>query len=204
MSATSTAAEMEAEKRERKRAYNQSWREANKARIKEYNKAYTKLIYSDQEKRQKKHAQDRVLYAKTKDQRKAYREYYQRTNGDKKRAAQRAAREVRRATALGHCEDRIKSQKHRCKKNGWKWKLTREEAICFMMSHCFYCGAPPDPCNGLDRYNNEATEYSHETVVPCCWPCNERKWTKPYHVFVAEMKLSGEWRKHRPVGPYEQ
>jgi hypothetical protein len=40
--------------------------------------------------------------------------------------------------------------------------------------NCFYCGAKPNPTNGIDRVRNELG-YTSDNVVSCCEKCNYGK-----------------------------
>lgn len=78
--------------------------------------------------------------------------------------------------------------KHRAKKKGLSFSLTREQLFELSKSNCFYCGAAPAQVrsnphgngsfvyNGLDRLDN-SQGYTPENVVPCCGTCNHAKAT---------------------------
>ena len=67
-----------------------------------------------------------------------------------------------------------------------------EKFVELVTSKCFYCGCDPDSITtvcrytkygtgcfkhlGLDRVDN-IKGYELENIVPCCWRCNNAKWT---------------------------
>ncbi len=51
-------------------------------------------------------------------------------------------------------------------------------------SPCFYCGALPNPLNGLDRVHNDKG-YFFGNVVSCCCDCNRAKNAMPVAKFVS-------------------
>lgn len=68
----------------------------------------------------------------------------------------------------------VKSYKSTATKNNRSWELSDEQAFDLMLSDCFYCGAKPNPTNGIDRVNNEEG-YTYSNVVSCCKWCNYSK-----------------------------
>lgn len=51
---------------------------------------------------------------------------------------------------------------------------------------CHYCGCEIE-ATGLDRKDSNRG-YTPDNVVPCCFDCNTKKNTKPYQVFIEEMR----------------
>lgn len=64
------------------------------------------------------------------------------------------------------------------RKGKYEWRLSEEEALWFITQPCYYCGSKaedqPFKRNGMDRFDN-APAYDLDTVVPCCWQCNQAK-----------------------------
>lgn len=52
---------------------------------------------------------------------------------------------------------------------------------------CYYCGAIPNPYNGIDRINS-AEGYYLDNCVPCCEMCNKMKLDYPIKEWYNHMK----------------
>jgi len=76
----------------------------------------------------------------------------------------------------------IRSYKKNAKSRGLMWLLSREEALDFFTSPCFFCGVSYSneqsdyKYNGIDRLDPES-HYEIENCVPCCSKCNYMKGT---------------------------
>ncbi len=53
--------------------------------------------------------------------------------------------------------------------------------------HCYYCGAPPAPVNGIDRFCNQRG-YIEANVCPACPGCNLAKHAQRASVFIQQSK----------------
>jgi hypothetical protein len=63
------------------------------------------------------------------------------------------------------------------RQRGIEFKLTREESDRLVTGDCVYCGATPDPTNGIDRIDSDVG-YRSGNVVSCCADCNFAKRTR--------------------------
>ena len=57
---------------------------------------------------------------------------------------------------------------------GLSWEITTDDAYELFRMNCYYCGAEPQPLNGIDRSNN-MLGYTKNNTVPCCQMCNKAK-----------------------------
>lgn len=71
------------------------------------------------------------------------------------------------------------------KKWGREWTLTDSEASKLFLTDCAYCGKPPNPINGIDRFNN-TKGYTLDNSIACCLICNRGK----------NNMSSKDWRSH--------
>lgn len=69
---------------------------------------------------------------------------------------------------------RLAYSKKGAKDRGIIWELTDEEATACILGDCYYCGAKPDPVNGIDRVDN-SKGYLSDNTVPACSVCNMMK-----------------------------
>lgn len=109
--------------------------------------------------------------------------------------------ERHKAYREAHKEDRAEQQKayYRTPKGKFRMikKGAKERDINFSLPFklyesqlwgkpCHYCGCEIE-VTGLDRKDNDKG-YEVGNVVPCCMSCNNKKNTKPYQVFIEEMR----------------
>ncbi len=73
--------------------------------------------------------------------------------------------------------------KRDARKRGLAWHISDKRAMKLMTKVCFWCGAPPNPYNGLDRRDNELFYHANNTL-PCCWRCNRSKHTMTATEFI--------------------
>lgn len=59
-------------------------------------------------------------------------------------------------------------------KRGYTFDLDDATFRAMIRMPCFYCGAAPDPSNGIDRMDN-FKDYTRDNCVPCCGMCNMMK-----------------------------
>jgi hypothetical protein len=64
--------------------------------------------------------------------------------------------------------------KRDARNRGIAWQIKDADALPLFTQTCHWCGAAPDPVNGLDRRNNERY-YRKSNTLACCWPCNSAK-----------------------------
>lgn len=57
---------------------------------------------------------------------------------------------------------------------GQPCELTLADIGRFINQDCSYCGASPNPCNGIDRVDS-TKGYILSNCVPCCIICNRAK-----------------------------
>ena len=74
---------------------------------------------------------------------------------------------------------------------GYTWWLSEERFTKLIQQPCHYCGAKPDPINGIDRMNN-SLGYHWKNVVPCCSDCNYFKGRLDYDEFITRAKRIAE------------
>ena len=67
-----------------------------------------------------------------------------------------------------------KSYRSKATKRGLDFTLNRVQVTDFVTDNCFYCGAAPDPFNGMDRVDNDKG-YVDGNVVTSCRMCNVAK-----------------------------
>ncbi len=78
----------------------------------------------------------------------------------------------------------------------YAFQLSKEEASALFLSECFYCGAKPDPLNGIDRMIN-SSGYVSGNVVSCCCDCNYMKSAKSTDQFLDRVYSIYEHTKGR-------
>ena len=83
--------------------------------------------------------------------------------------------------------DRERQYKYNARTRGVSWELTKEEFLGLCNSVCHYCGEPPNPFNGVDRYDNEEG-YTVNNCVPCCKKCNFTKRTVHGEIYIKQIK----------------
>jgi hypothetical protein len=66
---------------------------------------------------------------------------------------------------------------------GLVFSLPFEIFSSFLIRPCHYCGAAPDPFNGVDRIDN-TKGYLIENCAPCCTTCNNAKKDLPINQFI--------------------
>ena len=77
--------------------------------------------------------------------------------------------------------------KGEAKKRGIPFDLLREFYESQLWGKpCHYCGCEIE-VTGLDRKDNDG-DYTPDNVVPCCKKCNNKKRTKPYEQYLAEVR----------------
>lgn len=64
--------------------------------------------------------------------------------------------------------------------------LTVGEFKLLTNSSCVYCGAEPNPYNGIDRVDNKRG-YEFGNCVPCCTLCNKMKQNFLYDIFLTQI-----------------
>jgi 5-methylcytosine-specific restriction endonuclease McrA len=60
------------------------------------------------------------------------------------------------------------------KDRGFEFNLDRRHFEDLLIDNCFYCGAQPNPVNGIDRVDTHAG-YVDDNVVTACAQCNRAK-----------------------------
>lgn len=97
----------------------------------------------------------------------------------------------------------LKLHKDSAVKRGYEWRLSDEQAIYLMITHCHYCGCEPgthnqNGLNGIDRVDS-GQGYTDENVVPCCGKCNLMKGTKSPDEFLRHAVEIAEYQKVKQV-----
>jgi 5-methylcytosine-specific restriction endonuclease McrA len=69
---------------------------------------------------------------------------------------------------------RRNSNKSGARSRGLEYMLTPDQHDALVTGRCVYCGARPDPFNGIDRVDNERG-YVEGNVVTACFDCNRAK-----------------------------
>lgn len=77
---------------------------------------------------------------------------------------------------------------------GIVWNLDIRHAVDLLTDNCFYCGAAPNPVNGIDRVNN-GVGYCEDNVVTACKRCNFAKHDQSVADFV---NWAGRFTAHYP------
>lgn len=73
------------------------------------------------------------------------------------------------------------------KQRGLVFGLKKEQAYSLFKKPCAYCGASPDPLNGIDRVDSRKG-YLTSNVVTACGDCNRSKGVRSVANFVAWAK----------------
>ena len=82
----------------------------------------------------------------------------------------------------------------RAKARGYDVTITFDEFMQVLYRKpCHYCGARIKTF-GVDR-KDPSLEYEISNVVPCCKPCNSKKSTTHYDVFISRGKMSAKEHK---------
>ncbi len=135
----------------------------------------------------------------------AQRRAYRRANPEKFRAASRElwaktpiekkrekARQWRERNPLGVAWNRYMSNTAlHSRRRGHEFSLSHSEFDSLVTARCFYCGAEPDPTNGIDRMDN-AKGYIQGNVVTACTRCNQAKHRMALGEFVGWLLRAAE------------
>ena len=100
----------------------------------------------------------------------------------------------RRTTLNGRRNRRWDKLNQWAKRRNRDVSMGRERAYALFVRPCLYCGSPPEPINGIDRFDNDVG-YTLCNTVPCCAPCNYMKHTMSAREFVLRCT-----RVHRHLG----
>ena len=109
----------------------------------------------------------------------ARRRYYENNKGEiVARARQRYIEKGRREKQLLRAKEPIKHSwsetKGNARRRNLEFSLPRALFDDLVTDNCFYCGAAPEPVNGIDRVDN-ARGYVEDNVVTACRWCNRAK-----------------------------
>lgn len=79
-----------------------------------------------------------------------------------------------------------------------EYSLPADLAKDLVTDSCFYCGAPPEPFNGIDRVDN-AKGYLEGNVVSCCKYCNAGKLDRTREAFETWLIRAASRVRQAPV-----
>jgi hypothetical protein len=71
---------------------------------------------------------------------------------------------------------KLNDYKNGAKNRDYSWNLSTQEFRDLVTKECYFCGAQPNPFNGVDRFDNSKSYYI-SNCVPCCSICNRAKST---------------------------
>lgn len=77
----------------------------------------------------------------------------------------------------------FKNARDRARENGYEFGLDRETYTDLILANCAYCGAAPNPVNGVDRVDN-SIGYTVKNSVTACSICNYAKRTMSVAEFL--------------------
>lgn len=93
----------------------------------------------------------------------------------------------------------MKNYRHNAAERGYTFLLDANVASGLVIQDCYYCGAPGEPFNGMDRVDN-SRGYVDGNLVPCCKTCNIAKNTMTLAEFRAwAVRLYGELMAKMPA-----
>ena len=99
--------------------------------------------------------------------------------------ARRLARGYYHAQGLeARAKEKVNNVKQGARVRHIPYELPRELAVDLVTDNCYYCGAAPEPFNGIDRVDNQRG-YVEDNVVSCCKYCNAGKLERPRAEFEA-------------------
>lgn len=81
----------------------------------------------------------------------------------------------------------LTTYKNRARRSGREFSLSDAEFEALVRSDCVYCGAIPQPINGIDRVDN-SLGYTKENSKPACKKCNKAKLDSSLDDFKAWIK----------------
>lgn len=84
---------------------------------------------------------------------------------------------------------RLYTYKSVAKRRGMSFNISDEFFFDLITGVCFYCHAPGNPLNGIDRVNN-SLGYTHGNVVSCCETCNKAKGVKSVEQFINWLRMA--------------
>jgi len=68
-----------------------------------------------------------------------------------------------------------------------EFQLTKEDVSRLELENCYFCDDPPEPLNGIDRFDNDLG-YTLDNCVPCCSFCNVAKNKHSAKLFIEKSK----------------
>lgn len=80
------------------------------------------------------------------------------------------------------------SSRDKAPSRGYEYQLLRQQAYQMILGNCVYCGATPNPLNGIDRVMN-SVGYLLDNCVSCCARCNKMKMELDGPEFIAQAHL---------------
>jgi len=98
---------------------------------------------------------------------------------------------------------RLSRYKFKAKLRGYSWEISDSHALALFNGSCQYCGAAPNPLNGIDRVDN-SKGYKTDNVVSCCTPCNYKKNSISLAFAAAILRAAGWNIEHQPKKEEEQ
>lgn len=142
------------DEKERKRLYNQAYRE----------RAKTKPDYAEKQRELQK------------------KKYRQLCNNPVRFKQTREKQRLCRRKKRQNPKEKLAINKEQAADRGYCWEITDEHAIKLYTSPCHYChriGSGYDPNNGIDR-KDTFKGYTAENSLPCCGMCNFAKGRRSY------------------------
>jgi len=140
-------------------------------------------------------ARKRELYAASPETRVKYQKQARRWRDRNPEAAREHDRKKRQQKPVVYAWSDIQDS---ARSRNLEFSLPRALFDDLVTDNCFYCGATPDPVNGVDRVDNERG-YVEDNVVTCCKHCNRSKHTRTRADFETWILRAAEHLRRAPA-----
>ena len=89
-------------------------------------------------------------------------------------------------------ESKFTSYEYEAKQRNLEFEISYNEFVKLISLPCRYCGAKPDPYNGIDRIDN-SKGYIKGNCVSCCICCNRMKLAMTLKEFAEQIVEMYDW-----------
>lgn len=142
--------------------------------------------------REKKKAEDPLAFKAAQDLHIAKQRARRQSNPEVLRKHSKRCRDY----AYKNKKGKLGAYKAAAKTRGLEWDLAEADAYAIFRLSCHYCGAPPNPLNGIDRKDN-GRGYFNANCVPCCTVCNYAKRNATYSEFMGWIDKLCKYQRER-------
>lgn len=146
----------------------------------------TTNTYEDSERRhelKKAWARNRLLDPEYRAQQNAYRKAWRQNRLLDPKYRESLNKQARDRRKTDPAKFSFKNARDRARENGYEFGLDREAYTDLILANCAYCGAAPNPVNGVDRVDN-SIGYTVKNSVTACSICNYAKRTMSVAEFL--------------------